>query len=264
MLTIFSVPKPFKKEFFTIQNNAINSWNLIKPKPEIILLGKSKEIKSICKKYNLIHHPNIKTNSFGTPRVDSIFNIAKREASNKILMYINTDIIIVSDIGRIIRKIEKTFPSFLLIGRRFELPVKEKVDFKNKSWKEKILHKIQKSGYLKKESWIDYFIFTKDVFKNIPPFALGRTFWDKWLVWSARKRNIPVVDITKDFICIHQSHTYNLHNTKNILTFKKVWFGEEAAKNIKLAGGWHKGYTIKRANFYLRNQRIRKKKCYFM
>lgn len=37
MLTIFSYPKPFKGHIDVIQRNAINSWTLLNPKPEIIL-----------------------------------------------------------------------------------------------------------------------------------------------------------------------------------------------------------------------------------
>ena len=43
MLTIFSCPKPFRGHFGMIQRNAIRSWTLLKPTPDVILIGDEKE-----------------------------------------------------------------------------------------------------------------------------------------------------------------------------------------------------------------------------
>ena len=39
MFTIFTIPKPFQGHIGTIQRNAIQSWTLLHPRPEIILFG---------------------------------------------------------------------------------------------------------------------------------------------------------------------------------------------------------------------------------
>jgi len=39
MLTLFALPKPFRGRNGIIQQNAIRSWTLLEPTPEIILFG---------------------------------------------------------------------------------------------------------------------------------------------------------------------------------------------------------------------------------
>ena len=39
MLTLFTVPQPFRGEFSVIQRNAIRSWAKLDPACELILLG---------------------------------------------------------------------------------------------------------------------------------------------------------------------------------------------------------------------------------
>lgn len=213
MFTIFSVPKPFVGEFAKIQEKAIKSWLKIKPTPEIILLGDEVGIGKICKKYRLLHILDIKKNQLGTPLLDDIFSKAKSKARYSVLMYINADILLPSNTGSVINSVKKRFKDFLCVGQRY------------------LTKKI------KGPDWSDYFIFTKNVYKKIPPFAIGRTFWDKWLIWYALNRGFPVIDVTKKIKAVHQSHPYN-KNAKNI------WEGKEALMNLKLAGGFSHGRAV--------------------
>ena len=43
MLTLFAVPKPFRDHTAMIQRNAITSWTLLRPHPQIILFGRKRE-----------------------------------------------------------------------------------------------------------------------------------------------------------------------------------------------------------------------------
>ena len=86
---------------------------------------------------------------------------------------------------------------------------------------------------------IDYFVFRKNSLKKIPDFIVGRPGYDNWLIWYARRNFIPVVDISEEFIVIHQSHHYNFHNLKNnpkIFDRNKIPLEEDGKKNLKLMG----------------------------
>ena len=43
------------------------------------------------------------------------------------------------------------------------------------------------------------------MFKHIPDFAVGRMGYDNWLIWYARRKLIPVVDLSKQLKVIHQN-----------------------------------------------------------
>lgn len=242
-MIIFTVPKSFKGEFNIIQRNAINSWLSIKPKPTILLLGNEDEMEKIAKEYNLIHIKNLKKNKYGTPLLDDIFLKAQKNHKNEIFAYINTDIVLVNSPIPSLRLLAKRFSSFLAIGRRFEMKIEKLINNEEIAREVLLLDLKQKSN-----SWMDYFIFTQGVFDKIPPFALGRTFWDKWLVWSVQQKGIPTIDMTDGLFAIHQSHSYLMNNKTNM---KKVWAGKEALENLKLAGGWSHTMNIGNAQFKL-------------
>lgn len=245
MLTIFSVPKPFKKHTGIIQKNAIKSWQSLPIQKEIILLGDEQGTQKTATKLNLRHTPQIKTNSHNTPLLDDIFKKAQTHAKYSTLCYINTDIILLDNFTQAVKETINKFPSFLLSGQRTNLEIKNLLSF-SPSWQQTLLNSFPKSPS-KKPTWIDYFVFPKNTFSNIPSFALGRTFWDKWLLWQAKNKHIPLIDASKKITAIHQKHDYS-HTLEGT---KKVWRGTEAKKNLQLAGGWSHGLSLNQANYLL-------------
>lgn len=242
-MIIFTVPKPFKDEFAIIQENAIESWLTIKPKPTIILLGDEEGISDIAKRKKLLHIIKIKRNRNGTPLLNDIFVQVQKEAKEEILMYINTDVMLLDSPILTIDILKKRFNTFLAVGRRYEMNIKKRM-------KAVKIKKVIETTEIrqKSNSWMDYFIFTREVFNSVPPFALGRTFWDKWLVWNTLRQQIPVVDITDHLYAIHQTHSYALNSKTN---FKSVWAGKETLENLCLAGGWSHSATVSDANYKL-------------
>ena len=100
MITLFACPKLFHGHINIIQRNAIKSWTLLKPKPEIILLGIDKEVAEVCEEFGLIYIAGIDRNEYGTPLVNSIFQVAQERATYPIVCYINSDIILMSEFMR--------------------------------------------------------------------------------------------------------------------------------------------------------------------
>lgn len=232
MITIFSCPKAFIGEFGIIQEKAIQNWlKLIKYKLEVILLGNEEGITNICKKYHLIHIPNIERNEYNTPLLNDIFKKAEKRSKNNILLYVNSDILFFSKLDPILNRLLKQFTTFVASGQRHEGNIQ---------------------GKLKSKSWMDYFLFTKGVWKEIPPFALGRTFWDKWLIWKTIDLKLPVVDLTPILKTVHQSHSY----TYNRMNKQKVWSGKEAYNNLLLAEGWNKLGDLRNATWIYETNKV--------
>ncbi|MEM4297001.1 MAG: glycosyl transferase family 2, partial [Nitrososphaerota archaeon] len=60
MITLFACPRSFTDEHIAlIQTKAIQSWLLLEPRPQIILLGNEKGVKEISQEYDIEHIPDI-------------------------------------------------------------------------------------------------------------------------------------------------------------------------------------------------------------
>jgi len=233
MLTIFTLPKPFRGHIKIIQDNAIQSWLKLKPQCEIILLGDDEGTRETAERFHVQHSPDIVRNEYGTPLVSSVFNTGLSLASNDIVCYINTDIILLSDFLPAVNKVMKRGNRFLIIGRRWDMDITKSVDFSNPDWELNIHRQIVKYGSLHGRAGFDYFVFPRGMYCHIPPFAIGRTAWDNWFVYDARMLKAPVIDATQAIVAVHQNHDYS-HNPEGTAG---IWKGPEAIRNRELAGG---------------------------
>lgn len=252
MLTIFTTPKAFKGHFATIQENAIVSWCKIRPKCQIILLGSEKGVAEIAKKYKLEHISDIKTSDKGTPIVSDLFLKAQQNAKFPIVAYVNSDLIFLNDFQSYIQKIK--LKSFLVVGKRWELDIKRKINF-DKNWRRGIAKTLQDKGEIKSSKAIDYFILPKTLNLNIPPLIIGRWVWDNWFLYQAKKLKIPLIDATSQITAIHQSHDYS-----HVGGFKAIWLGEEHKINMDLTPDKRRSFNIDNADWVLTNDGLTRPK----
>src|SRR5438105_13578768 len=98
MLTIFAIPKDFKGQFEAIQLNAIQSWTLLEPRPEIILFGDDEGTAEVAARFGLRHVSSVERNEYGTPRVDRLFLAAQKVAANDLRSYIKPHIILAKEL----------------------------------------------------------------------------------------------------------------------------------------------------------------------
>ncbi len=208
MITFFACPKPFEEHIDTIQRNAIRSWTLLTPKPEIILLGIDKGVAEICTEFGLIHIPGIDRNEYGTPLVSSVFQIGQTRASQPVVCYINSDIMLTNDFVRAIEGIAAKMPRFLVLGQRTDIDINETWNFESAGWEADLKRLLTQKGTLHSPNGIDFFCFPRGMYKDIPPFVIGRLKWDNWLVWRARSQGYPIVDVTEAVPMAHQIHGY--------------------------------------------------------
>ncbi len=143
---------------------------------------------------------NVKTNEFGTPLIDGVFEKIKEYAKFDIVAQVNADIILSNDFVKTINKVclllEKN--PFLMVGRRWDLDVKKAIKFDSQGmWFQKLINRLPIEGKLHGMSGIDYWIFRKDYLFDPPPFVVGRPGFDSWLVYKARSNKIPVIDATE-------------------------------------------------------------------
>jgi hypothetical protein len=253
MITLFTIPKPLEGEFRRLQENAVGSWRVLGPEVEILLLGDEPGEAELAVRLGVRHLPELARNDYGTPRVNDIFRRGEEAATEPILCYLNADIILGSDFLPAVRIAAGLRQRFLMVGRRWNLDVEEKIDFSDPAWEIKIRDQVRVRGSLEDPSGIDYFIYRQGLWPSIPPFAVGRTMWDNWLIYSARSRGAAVIDATAVLWVIHQNHGYGHHPQG----WKGVWKGPEAEQNMELSGGLAHYFTIEDATHILTDRGLR-------
>lgn len=253
MITIFTIPKAFQGHIDVIQRNAIQSWCMLEPKCEIMLCGNDRGVKEVSNEYGIMHLPNIDVNEYGTPLLNSAFDQARLSAKNSLLCYVNADIIFLSGLTKSISRIK--FKEFLMVGQRWNIDLKEQLNFENKDWETNLVKYVMSNGTQASPAGIDYFIFPREGgIGNIPPFAVGRPCWDNWFIQHTRKLKCPVIDATKAVMAIHQNHGYE--HVKDARD--DSWDGPEADQNRALMGKINTYFTILDAtHFIFRNYVIR-------
>jgi hypothetical protein len=223
VLTLFSVPKPFEGEMDALQRRSVESWRALGV--QVLLLG---DVAHAARELEVEHVPGLELTAHGTPRLDSALSLADEAARFPLRCFVNADVILRTDLLDATKAVtEQTQQRFLLVGQTEE------------------------DGRRRGAAAMDWFVFPAGLFGDLPPFAIGRACFDNWLVWKARQVAI-VVDVTHDVRTIHQPHGYE-HVDGGM---DEAYYGEEAARNLELAGGKSRLYTLHDASHVLRGGRL--------
>jgi hypothetical protein len=252
MLTIFSCPKHFRGPMAIIQRNAIKSWRRLGPEIEVILMGDDEGTSEAAREFGVHHIPDVARNQFGTPLIRSLFDRAQERARYDRLCYVNADLILMSNFVQAIKRVVVEMPRSLMVGRRWNLDVKEPLDFST-DWETRLTQEVSRRGKLAPHFAIDYFVYPKGVWGELPPFAVGRPGWDIWMLYRAHCLNLPMVDLTKMVSVVHQNHDYSHHP----LGWKGAIKGKEAKENIELLG--ETAYSLLDAQYCLTERGIERR-----
>lgn len=203
--TLFSVPNAFNGVVGKRQYNAIGSWALLKPNPVIFLLGDETGIDEAARVCHCIYMPRIRKNQYGTPIVaDAFEQIQRISLPQDVICYVNTDIILMQSWVDILLKVSKKFNQFLMISQRWDIDI-DSVLVDKPDWRLNLCARVAREGSLHGKGAIDFFAFRSGLYKDIPPFAIGRSGWDNWLIGEAVRQGIPVVNVTDCTTVVHQN-----------------------------------------------------------
>lgn len=251
-LTIFTAPKPFSNpNIDMIQRNAIRSWMEMDSQVEVLLVGEETGIAEAASDLGARHLPGVATNELGTPLVSSIFELARRSSDSTILAYVNADILLLPNFLKVALELRTAAERFLAVGRRWDLAVRQELDF-GPGWETRLQRQVQDAGQLHPASGSDYFLFPRDCFMKIPPFAIGRAGWDNWMIFAARRQRWPVVDATSSLMVIHQEHDYG-----HLPGGQPHYRLPETDANVRLAGGRRALFSLQDADFRLVSGQLR-------
>ncbi|TAK12385.1 MAG: hypothetical protein EPO32_08830 [Anaerolineae bacterium] len=252
-LTIFSAPKPFRDpHIITIQRNAIQSWRLLGPEANVLLIGDEEGMAKTAAQLGVQHLPHVKTNEQGTPLVSNIFELARQHSDSALLCYVNADIVLLPGLVEQALNVLRQQPEFLLVGQRWDLDVTAALDFAP-GWPRKLLDEARQRGRRHPPAGSDYFVFPRHLYSEVPDFAIGRAGWDNWMIYHAAQQPWPCIDGTPDIDIIHQNHDY-----RHLPGGQPHYRQPETLVNTALGGGARNMYLVLDSDRELRSGQVRR------
>ena len=199
MITFFTVVRPFVGEFAQLQRLAIQSWLSAVPGCQVVVIGDREGAAEACAELGVEHAPLVAVNAQGTELVNDVFRVGEERARHELLCEISADIVLGGDFLGALRAIAPVAQPFM-IGQRWDVEPGT-VD--------------PARATLHPPCGIDYFVYRRGTLGEIPPFAVGRTVYDNWLVWAACERwGLLVIDATAAVTAVHVNHSHPEHGNK--------------------------------------------------
>lgn len=246
LITIFITPKGFDRDHIAlIQRNAIRSWKALGEDADILLIGDDPGVEENAKALGVRYIRKVKRNASGTPMLDDIFRLARENSDSPLLAYVNADIILKRDFVDTSRKILAQEKQFLLVGQRWDLDVQADLEFPQ-GWENEFDKDLAARGRRHPAGGSDYFVYPRDIFTTIPPFAIGRSGWDNWMFYEARVKGWKLINCSKAINIIHQDHDY-AHLPNGLPHYRQP----ESAENVKAAGGKRTIFTLQDCDYEL-------------
>ncbi len=254
MITVFSGPKPFAGHIGLVQDNAIESWRRLGEGVEVLLLGDEPGLRDAADRHGIRHLPQLSRTPEGTPRLDAMFALAREAAAHRLLCYVNADVILLPDLLARAGEVGARFDSFLLVGQRWDLEVREALRF-DAGWEDRMREDVRSRGRRHPPGGSDYFVFPRACFQEMPAFALGRAGWDNWMIYHARLKRWPVVDASQAVTVIHQDHDY-----AHLPGGKPHYRLPESDRNLELAGGRPSVFSLADSDWVYAEGRLRRRR----
>jgi hypothetical protein len=247
MLTFFTTAKPFTGHNGVIQRNALGSWKLLHPDVDVIVFGDEAGVAEVCAELGLQHEPRVERHESGMKYLDYMFNHAQRTARHSFLCYSNCDIILLPDFSKALAKARAWREKFLLVARRWDTDVEKPIDFARAEWAQELRQFALAKGRKQIPDFIDFFVFPRGFYDDVPSLVVGRSYWDHWLVWRALDAGLPVIDGSRFVVPVHQNHGYGYHPQGKQGTNEDML----ALQNLVLAGGKQHQRSMHDATFAL-------------
>ena len=228
MLTLFTIPKPFRGAAAAAQERALANWRALGDEVEVLVIGDEEGAAEAAARAGAVHVPDVERTEWGTPLVGDAFATATRLGRHEVLAYANADMLFVPELLDAAH--EAAHRRALVVGRRVDLDLDGELDLAP-GWPDRLRAEAEARGRRGEENQLDYMLFPRDVAWEMPPFAVGRPGWDNWLLYRARSLGLPLVDASPLVLAVHQSHGYEHVPGRT----GPRWQGPEGERNRALA-----------------------------
>lgn len=253
-IVLCTAPKPFTDpEIARIQRNALRSWQALGAEVDVVVVGDEAGAEAAARGIGARFVGDVGRNATGTPLIRSIFECARSASAAPILAYANADIILLDGFVEAVTTAADRLHEFLLVSRRWDLPTEGEL-VADSGWAERMRARIRSEGRLHPPRGSDLFVFPRTCFVEIPALAVGRAGWDNWMIYAARRRRWPVVDMSAALTVIHQDHDY-----RHLPGGQAHYRLPETDANVRVAGGRRTILSLTDADWEWSDGRARRK-----
>lgn len=234
--TIFTAPKPHTDEAVARrQRRAIMSWAVLDPSPEVLIFGDDDGVTDLRRELGLRSVPNPVVGDTGIPILSDLFAAAERTASHGHLCYVNSDIVLFDDFPSACTEAWTWQPDAVLVGSRCD--VDDYIDGSSTAADRWSTGARAKAADGQVCMGTDFCGYSRGTFSTMPPFAIGRTAFDNWLMWQARREGLPLVDLSEAVTALHVRHRVPGE-------WESLMATPEVARNRHLATLWQRTFTV--------------------
>tara|TARA_R110000744_G_scaffold85265_2_gene166652 strand:- start:7376 stop:8209 length:834 start_codon:yes stop_codon:yes gene_type:complete len=259
-ITFFTTCKPFNESNVVRQTNTLNNLANINTDKDVVLFSEESEIqaKEICDNNSIDFITEFrKSQNTNIPYVDDLFSRVQDLYNSDFYCYINCDMILLDDFVESLTLIHSEVKprqegkSIFVCGRRLDTEdfTDTYIDFSNKSSSD--ILEMCPNRSLHSEYGIDYFVFEKGMFLDMPNFLIARTVFDNSIVGhSCVNPDIFEIDITHSTNVIHQDHEYGeMSNESPYVLYDR--YPDEFSANKGLASNHWPLFSINNCRNYL-------------
>ena len=233
MLTLLTTVKAFNGAADVIQRSALRSWLVACPDAEIVMFGPCEGAAEVCRAFGIQQVVSTRRAASGVPYFEDVAAWAATCGRADLQVYLNADILLPPDFEQHLSRVSSSLLNndFLLLGQRIDLPQGQCIDgtrFYDQ------LRDLLRSGQaqLHRPTGMDYFVFRRGMWRDLPSLIMGRGGCDSALVAYCLRRKIPVIDASFAFPVVHQWHDYGHVDGGK----PEAHYGEESQFNFRNHG----------------------------
>lgn len=197
--------------------NSLKSFEALRSTWHVVIFA---DDTSLCKGSHLSHLRLVRTSClqskvhkyFQRPTLDFILrSMSEHVASKHVAMYVNSDIILLAKhFDATYDLVRKNSKNFVITGRRYDLDVKQPVDFSSEQSLRTFSRMVLKLGKQHTQYGLDFFIFSHEALTRIikqgfPAFLVGIYRWDNVMLSTVLlTRHLHVFDGSETILAVHQ------------------------------------------------------------
>ena len=255
---LVALPKPFIGEAADLQETALKSWQEIDGL-DILLVGNESDLATIPEGYDVktrfISPVEDHRRDSVLPYFSQVLDTVPAESDYDTIVYLNADIVLPRDFVDRLQLSEvhrECGRGFLITGRRIEM--QEGVSFARGSDFYPFLSENMNSWNVGRFDHMDYFVFKRGIFSELPPLIVGRGAYDNALVAYCLRGRVPVIDASEGLPVIHPFHGHGHQKGGK----KEVYDGNDAMLNRKRHDIIHSPPTLFEAGLILGEKGLRR------
>lgn len=255
-MILFTSPKPFTDETAPVQLSAIRSWKTALPTAQIIIFGNEPGLEDLCMNESVEYGGAVEVDHQGIKNIGSVFRAATSLRQEEDLIFVNSDILLDSSALTAWEILISIRGPFLGTARRRCLP----------PWVGPALGERELAQFLESHkhlarwgpaSALDIFYFRGFRFETMPSFRIGQAAWDNWMIFEARRRGIPAIDLSRTLRPFHFDHNYR-YSKGNPDPGRR--HQERDNQNLDLLGGEAKRFHMGHCDWEAAGGKLRKRR----